>query len=60
MQMPREYEIIKTQSLDGELHFILGDLEFESASSGKCDLNETQIKEIMKKEAQKPLLLTRR
>ena len=59
MKMVKNYAIKKTQSLDGELHFILCELKLDDAPSEKCDLDRSQIKEIMKKEAQKPLLLSR-
>lgn len=58
--MAREFDIIRTQSLDGEIHFILAELKLNESSADKCNLDEAQIKEIMRKEAQKPLLLTRR
>ncbi len=60
MQMAREYEVIKTQSSDGELHLVLSELKINESFADKCDLDEAQIREIMRKEAQKPLLLTRR
>ena len=54
----KRYEIIRTQSLDGEIHFILNGFKF-NASNDRSTLSETQIKEIMKNEAQKPLHLIR-
>jgi len=51
------YGAVKTQSSDGEIHVIL--TELGNPSNNTSDLNETQIKEIMKAEAQKPLHLKR-
>ena len=51
------YGAVKTQSSDGEIHVIL--TELEDSSNNTSYLNETQIREIMKAEAQKPLHLKR-
>ena len=48
---------VKTQSSDGEIHVIL--TELGDSSNSTSDLNETQIREIMRAEAQKPLHLKR-
>jgi hypothetical protein len=55
----KRYEIVRTQSADGEIHFILNGFKFNDASYNRSTLNETQIREIMKNEAQKPLRLIR-
>jgi hypothetical protein len=58
MKTVKQCQITRTQSLDGEIHFIIAELKLNDAPSGKCNLDETQIKE-MRKEAQKPLLIKR-
>ena len=55
----KRFEIVKTQSSDGEIHLILTELKLNDASNNTSDLNETKIREIMRKEAQKPLHLKR-
>jgi hypothetical protein len=60
MKMVKRYEIVRTQSQDGEIHLILSELKLNDASNNRSELDETQIREIMKKEAQKPLRLMRR
>jgi hypothetical protein len=58
IETQRRYEIVRIQSSDGEIHFILNGLKFNDADN-RSTLNETQIREIMKNEAQKPLHLIR-
>lgn len=58
MKIVKECQITRTQTLDGEIHFIIGELKLNDASSGKCDLDQNQ-REIMRKEAQKPLHIMR-
>jgi hypothetical protein len=59
MKMVKRYEILRTQSSDGEIHLIFSELQFNDASNSRSELDENQIREIMKKEAQKPLRLIR-
>ena len=59
MKTVKGYGIIKTQSPDGEIHLILSELKLNNVSNDRNELNDAQIKEIMKREAKKPLLLTR-
>jgi len=59
VEMQKRYEIVRTQSADGEIHFILNGFKFNDVSSNRSTLNETEIREIMKNEAQKPLRLIR-
>jgi hypothetical protein len=59
IEMQKRYEIVRTQSSDGEVHLILNELKLNDASGNRSALNEAQIREIMKNEAQKPLHLTR-
>jgi len=58
IETQRRYEVVRTQSTDGEIHFILNGPKFNDADN-RSTLNQTQIREIMKNEAQKPLHLTR-
>ena len=59
IETQKRYEIVRTQSVDGEIHFILNGSEFNDADN-RSTLNKTEIREIMKNEAQKPLHLTRK
>jgi hypothetical protein len=59
MNMVKRYEILRTQSSDGEIHLILSELELNNSSKDRSELDETQIRKIMKDEAQKPLHLLR-
>jgi hypothetical protein len=59
IEMQKRYEFVRTQSADGEIHFILNGFKFNDTSCSRSTLNETQIREIMKNEAQKPLRLIR-
>jgi hypothetical protein len=49
---------VRLESVDGEKHFIVQDCSFEPLSNGK-DYNEVEAKKAARKEATKPLLLTR-
>jgi len=59
MKIVKNFKMVSAQSSDGEIHIILSELKFNDALNNKSELNETKIKEIMKREAQKPLLLAR-
>ena len=59
MEMVKKYEVLRTQSPDGEIHLILSELVLCDASRKRSELDETQIRKIMKAEAQKPLHLMR-
>lgn len=54
----RGHGSILTQSSDGEIHFIVNELEAD-ASINDSDLSETKIRKIMRTEAEKPLHLRR-
>jgi hypothetical protein len=56
--MVKRFDIVRTQSADGEIHLILTELKLND-DLNNTDLSETKIREIMKKEAQKPLHLVR-
>jgi hypothetical protein len=49
--MRKKSQVVRKQSSDGELHFILPEV--------MLDFDEDEIREIMKNEASKPLLLLR-
>jgi hypothetical protein len=52
--------MIREQSLNGEIHIILPESKFDENSKENIeDFNEAEIRQIMKKEASKPLLLLR-
>ena len=57
--MVKRFGIVRTESSDGEIHLILTELKLNDASNNTSDLNQTKIREIMRKEAQKPLHLKR-
>jgi hypothetical protein len=49
--------MIGEQSLNGEIHIILPESKFDENSKENIeDFNEAEIRQIMKKEASKPLL----
>jgi hypothetical protein len=58
VETQKRYEIVRTQSADGEIHLILNGFKF-NGSDKRSTLNQTEIREIMKNEAQKPLHLIR-
>ena len=55
----KRFDMVRTQSSDGEIHLILVELKLNDTLNNTSNLNETEIREIMKKEAQKPLHLMR-
>jgi hypothetical protein len=59
MNIPNGYKTLRAQSLDGEIHLVLIELELGDGSNDKSELDESKIREIMKKEAQKGLNLLR-
>ena len=55
----KKYQMVRTESPDGEIHLILTELKLDDDSNNRNVLDEIQIKKIMKDEAQKPLHLLR-
>ena len=55
----RKSRVVKKQVSDGEVHFILAGSMFDEAEETAVDLDEVEMRRIMKKEASKPLLLLR-
>lgn len=51
--------LIRERTQNGEVHLILPESEFDEAWANAVDFDEAEIREIMKKEASKPLLLLR-
>ena len=59
MEIVKRFNMVRTESSDGEIHIILVELKLNGNFGNTSELNETEIREIMKKEAQKPLHLAR-
>ena len=51
--------MIGEQTLNGEIHIILPESKFDEDRKNVEDFDEAEIRQIMKKEASKPLLLLR-
>jgi hypothetical protein len=51
--------VVRKQSLNGEIHLILPESMFDETKETAKDLDEAEIRKIMKKEVSKPLLLLR-
>ena len=58
MGLPKS-RVVRKQSSNGEIHFIIPDDMFDETKETTEDFDDSQIKIIMKKEAAKPLLLLR-
>lgn len=56
--MPK-LRLVRKQSLNGEIHLIFPEPKFVETRRNAEDLDEAEIRKIMKKEAVKPLLLLR-
>ena len=54
----RKLQIVRTCS-DGELHFILLDNSADTISQERKSIDTSEVEEIMKEQAAKPLLLLR-
>ena len=59
MELTKRYDVVETHSQDGEIHLIIVDLKLDGSVENAHGLDETQIREVMKKEAEKPLKLRR-
>jgi hypothetical protein len=51
--------MIRERSLNGEIHIILPESKFDDNKENVENFDEAEIRQIMKKEASKPLLLLR-
>jgi len=59
MPKMKKLQIVKTRSEDGEVHFILMDIAVDNIFEKRRSVDETEVREIMKKQAARPLLLLR-
>jgi len=57
--MVKRFSVVETQSPDGEIHLILNEIKFGVNLKSYNKLDENKIREIMKREANKPLHLVR-
>jgi len=55
----KKSRVVREKSSNGEIHLILRELRFDENSKNVENLDEAQIRRIMKKEAAKPLLILR-
>jgi len=58
----KKLQIVRTCSSDGEVHFILLDISARAAdkiSQDRKSVDTSEVKELMKEQAAKPLLLLR-
>jgi|OpeIllAssembly_1097287.scaffolds.fasta_scaffold183115_2 hypothetical protein len=58
MGLPKS-RVVRRKALNGEIHLILPEYKFDETRETAEDLDETEIRKIMKREASKPLLLLR-
>ena len=56
--MPKS-RVIRVQSRNGEIHLILAEYLLDENAKNAKAFDETEIREIMKKEVARPLLLVR-
>ena len=56
----KESYVIRRLSSNGEVHLIFDDSPFDENTKKVTDLNQAEIKIIMKKEASNPLLILRK
>jgi len=55
----KKSRVVREKSSNGEIHLILRELRFDENSKNVENLDEAEIRRIMKKEAAKPLLILR-
>ena len=55
----KKLQIVRTCSSDGEIHFILLDVAADRTSQERKSVDTSEVKEIMKEQAARPLLLLR-
>ena len=55
----KKSHVIREQSSNGEIHLILRESRFDENNKNAEDLDEAEIRKIMRKEASKPLLILR-
>jgi hypothetical protein len=59
MPQMKKLQIVRTCSSDGEIHFILLDIAVDKISQDRKSIDTSEVKELMKEQAAKPLLLLR-
>jgi len=59
MPKMKKLQIVKTCSEDGEVHFILMEIADDNSFEKRGSVDEAEVREIMKKQAARPLLLLR-
>jgi len=59
MLQMKKLQIVRTCSSDGEIHFILLDVAADRPSQERKSVDTSEVKEIMKEQAARPLLLLR-
>jgi len=59
MPKMKKLQIVKTRSEDGEVHFILMEIAVDNSFEKRRSVDEAEVREIMKKQAARPLLLLR-
>lgn len=57
--MAKNLKVVCVQTISGEKHYIIQSLEGNENPANCKDFDEAEVKETMKKEASKPLLLLR-
>jgi hypothetical protein len=55
----KKLQVIRKRSSNGEIHLILQEYRLDENRKNAEDFGEDEIREIMKKEASKPLLILR-
>ena len=55
----KKSHVVRERSLNGEIHLILRESRFNESRRNEEDLDEAEIRKIMRKEASKPLLILR-
>jgi hypothetical protein len=55
----KKLQVVKKKSSNGEIHLILPESRFNENRENAEDLDDAEIRKIMKKEASKPLLILR-
>ena len=55
----KKLQIVRICSSEGEIHFILLDIAADGISQERKSIDASEVKEMMKEQAAKPLLLLR-
>jgi hypothetical protein len=57
--MAKNLKVVCVQTINGEKHYVVQNLEGNENLDGSIDFDEAEVRRNMKKEASKPLLLLR-